>query len=130
MMKKVLISFHIDTSDSKVSYETFGYFKGNTLGFTDQENNENKITFNDSVNYQKHGSINMNFDFMNNAETKGVYEYQNLKFDFTIFTHELTVTKDNLKVDYSLFQDGILVNKALMEVHYCTIKEENNGYQK
>ncbi|WP_168169658.1 DUF1934 family protein [Candidatus Izimaplasma bacterium ZiA1] len=129
-MKKVLIKFCMDTSDSNVSYETTGYLKANVLKFIDQEENENKITIGDSLKYQKKGSIFMDFDFIESTETKGIYEYQNLKFDFTIFTHKLTITKNNLEVDYSLFQDGILVNKALMEVHYCTIKEENNGYQK
>ena len=130
MMKKVLVSFHMDTSDSNVSYETFGYVNENILKFIDQEENENKITIGDSIKYQKSGSIKMDFDFMEGNETKGSYVYQNLKFDFTIFTHKLIIAKNNLEVDYSLFQDGLLVNKALMEVHYCTIKEENNGYQK
>lgn len=124
-MKNIQIKFDIESLDSKKNLVLKGSFDNNKIVFIDDENIHNVIHIKkNEINYLKYGEIDMNFSYIENTKTKGIYKYLNTEFHFDIFTKILTITNKQIHIESSLYQDGEIVNESILDIYYQDIEED------
>ncbi|MFK5884058.1 MAG: DUF1934 family protein [Candidatus Izemoplasma sp.] len=124
-MKNILINFNIESLDSNKSFVTKGYIDNNQITFIDDESIENIIILKENgLTYLKRGESIMDFPYIENVVTKGIYEYMNMSFEFEIFTNVLNVSDGMIHIESMLYQDGEKVNESILDIKYQDIEED------
>ena len=66
----------------------------------------------------------MDFPYIENVVTKGIYEYMNMSFEFEIVTNVLNVSAGMIHIESMLYQDGEKVNESILDIKYQDIEED------
>lgn len=124
-MKNILINFNIESLDSNKSFETKGSIDNNQITFIDDESIKNIIILKENeITYLKRGESIMDFSYIENVVTKGVYKYMNMSFEFDIFTSVLNKSNVGIHIESALYQDGEKVNESILDIKYQDIEED------
>ena len=124
-MKKLNISFEIDSLDTSQKYRVHGELKNNRIKFIDPDNFTHYIVFHsDIIEYYKRGETDLKLKFDLHDLTKGTYKVMGNTILFDIHTTKIEKSDGLLVVKYELFQEGQLVNNTHIKVKYNVLKEE------
>ncbi|GEM_PF-2975158 len=118
-MARVRVHYTMANEAVRETFESEGTLDGSVLTFEDDKERTHTITFlDDGLHYRRSGEGQVDFTFLPEHPSEGLYTMLERELAFEIHTHRLDLTPRSIHLTYTLKQADTPVNHSKLALYY------------